>query len=322
MKNINKKSRLFIFILIILSVILFVLFFTGCTGKSSIPYDYKQGFKIIFCSNMNGQYDLYSLDIDSNKLTQLTNTATSDYHPSFSPDGTKIVYVSFGENGDDEELFTMNSDGTNVIRITDNEFNEDDPLYNADATRIIYVSDRYKTDINNAYPVSGIYISDVDGSNEKILKDMDRASNGYDPCISPDGQHLLFSSSWSYDDEIYLMDIYGGSGIVNLTNSLGWDGRPAFSPDGTKIAFSSTRNSTQDNADIYIMDSSGSNVLRLTDNDAYNTDPAFSPDGKFIVFYSDQDGDYDIYMMGTDGNNIINLTNNSSEDYYPCFYPE
>ena len=79
-----------------------------------------------------------------------------------------------------------------------------------------------------------------------------------------------------------------GSNPVNLTNNPAYDGQPAWSPDGTRIAFTSDRDGR---LGIYVMNADGSNPAHLTNNPASrDSDPAWSPDGKRIAFVSYRDG--------------------------------
>lgn len=111
---------------------------------------------------------------------------------------------------------------------------------------------------------------------------------------------IAFDSSRSWGVQIFQMDLRTGR-VSQLTNA--WrDGRvnrvPEFSPDGTHIAFVSTRDG---NEEIYIMDADGSHQTRLTTNPGSDLYPRFSPSGKEIVFFSDRGGDKDIYVMNSDG---------------------
>jgi TolB protein len=65
-----------------------------------------------------------------------------------------------------------------------------------------------------------------------------------------------------------------GSGQTNLTNSGAGDSSPAWSPDGTRIAFMSGRDG---NHQVYVMDADGSGQTNLTDNPADDGFPAWSP---------------------------------------------
>jgi TolB protein len=65
-----------------------------------------------------------------------------------------------------------------------------------------------------------------------------------------------------------------GTGQVNLTNSAGNDDQPAWSPDGTKLAFRSDRDG---NSEIYVMNSDGSDAIRLTNDPADDGSPAWRP---------------------------------------------
>ena len=67
----------------------------------------------------------------------------------------------------------------------------------------------------------------------------------------------------------------------NLTNDPAYDGWPAWSPDGTKIAFASNR---RGNHRIYVMDADGKNVLPIVHDEGRATAPTWTPDGKSIYF--------------------------------------
>ena len=95
---------------------------------------------------------------------------------------------------------------------------------------------------------------------------------------------------------------------TNLTNNSAADWEPAWSPDGTRIAFASRRDG---NWDIYVMSADGTGQERLTNNPALDAAPAWSPDGTRIAFHSTRDGNVDnIYVMNADGTGQERLTNN------------
>ena len=96
------------------------------------------------------------------------------------------------------------------------------------------------------------------------------------------------------------------------------NGLPAWSPDGTRMAFNS---SSDGNEDIYVMNADGSGQTRLTNNPAEDFFSAWSPDGSRIAFASDRDGNPDVYVINTDGSGITRLTNNLASDLHPSWSP-
>lgn len=90
---------------------------------------------------------------------------------------------------------------------------------------------------------------------------------------------------------------------------------PAWSPDGSKIVFESTRDGPD--ADIFIMNADGTGVEQLTDNEVGESTPSFTPDGQFIVYTSEEDGNPDIFLMRADGSAKRNLTRHPGADGHP-----
>jgi|SRR5262245_4873155 len=112
-----------------------------------------------------------------------------------------------------------------------------------------------------------------------------------------------------------------GAGETNITRSAAGNDSPSWSPDGTKMAFSSNRDG---NWEIYVMNADGSGITRLTANrSADDASPAWSPDGSKIAFHSNRDDNYEIYLMNADGSGQTNLTKESrAEDASPSWAPD
>jgi TolB protein len=106
-------------------------------------------------------------------------------------------------------------------------------------------------------------------------------------------------------------------GLTNLTNNLGDDDLPSWSPDGKKIAFTSNRDGT---GDIYVMNADGGGIIRLTDTPAAESSSVWSPDGTKIVFDSARDGNKELYIMNSDGSNQTRLTFNATTDVGPVSF--
>ena len=118
------------------------------------------------------------------------------------------------------------------------------------------------------------------------------------------------------EEGIYFVEVRGfgnstgsyelGVGAVARRNSV----LPAWSPDGSRIAFVSDRDGS---VDIYAMKADGTGVTRLTRDAAWDLFPAWSPDGSRIALSSDRDGNPEIYVMNADGTGMMRLTRGSPE---------
>lgn len=160
-----------------------------------------------------------------------------------------------------------------------------------------------------------IYSFDLDSYRESLVF----SSKGLNLVggTSPAGL-VSFSSSKDGSSEIYALDPYRKK-LQKLTNSYGIDVSPAFSPDGTKIAFVSDRGGTPQ---IYIMDSDGKGrPKRLTFEGNYNTSPSWSPDGRSIVYVGENNGKNQIFVVKFDGTELRQLTSAGNNEG-PSFSPD
>ena len=126
---------------------------------------------------------------------------------------------------------------------------------------------------------------------------------------------IAFTSVRDGNPEVYSMNA-DGSGQTRLTNSPLFDGDPAFSPDGTRIAFVSGR----DGGGIHVMNADGSGPVRLTNDLEGGSQPAFSPDGTKIAFVGIQTG-FDIFTMDADRSGLARLTDDPAKDLDPDGQP-
>lgn len=236
---------------------------------------------------VDATFDIWSMKTDGSDPKQLTKNTAGDGDPSFSPDGSKIAFVSSRDGN--QEIYVMNADGTNQKRLTNNTVTDTDPSWSPDGSKIIFVSHRDGS--------ADVFTMDPDGSNPVNLSNFP-GGNETEPVFSPDGRKIAFRGLRNGGIEIYIMKA-DGTEQTPLTDSSGIDTEPAFSPDGSKIVFRSDRDAGD--REIYIMDVDGSNETNLTHTPGVTElAPGWNPDGSKIIFY---DTVGQILVMDPDGGN-------------------
>jgi Tol biopolymer transport system component len=117
--------------------------------------------------------------------------------------------------------------------------------------------------------------------------------------------------------EIYTLPPSGGT-PTQLTNNTATDIYPAYSPDGTKIAFARW------NADyeIWVMSHDGTSERQLTNNTTDDIMPAYSPDSTTIVYAGKDGNDWEIYAIPASGGSARKLTDNLTDDLAPVYSPD
>jgi TolB protein len=251
---------------------------------------------------------IYSVNFDGSNLNNLTGNGLYDHDPMFSPDGSKIVFVSTRDGKQD--IYTMNPDGKNLLRLTNDPADDWSPRWYPDGTKITFVSNRSGND--------NIFIMDADGSNQRKLTTNQLKNSS--PEWAPDGTKIAFAAGPNDtepifgNDDIFVIDIYGGN-ETKLTHALSKDYGQKWSPDGSKIAFVSYSDLV---GRIYVIDSDGRNLRLLTSNmDGYS--PDWSPDGAKIAFYSTVGGKTEIFTMNADGSDVRRLTSNGRNNRNPIW---
>lgn len=271
---------LFIFSLLLIT-------FPGCPerGKKPIPGgkpEEKSALKevlpesiegrILFHSIRSGNLDIYR--IDKNGVVRLTDNPARDERPVWSPDGTKIAFIS--DRDGNNEIYLMDADGENQRRVTFNEWDDKNPSWSPDGRSIVFESKRGGA-IN-------LYIIDLETYRERKLTDYGLRQVAGIPSWSPDGGHIAFTSNkwFGYNVSIITVD---GREDKRLTEKGGSCG-PVWSPNGKTIAFVNRNGKSR----IWLMDGDGKNKRQLTNGPRqYDYNPAWSPDGRKIAYMSTDD---------------------------------
>ena len=245
------------------------------------------GSKLLF--TLNNQ--IYVMNADGSNKIQLTEHLGSDSSPTWSPDGTKIAFASRRSiDFNLAQIYVMNADGSNQTRLTNYQTcpHEQDcvaPAWSPDGSKIAFATWERLVDGGILVP-DDIYVMNANGSNQINLTGSEHHDEA--PTWSPDGARIGFTRQPSFvpmhetdvgnlnEVEIYVMNANGGN-QVRLTNNSAEDFDPAWSPDGSKLAFASTRDGNPNRSpEIYVMNTDGSSQIRLTHNpDASSSGPTW-----------------------------------------------
>lgn len=170
-------------------------------GASEIQPRLNRGAdRVVFASNRDGSYEIYSVNIDNSGLRRLTFSGSNNYNPAWSPGSGRIAFQSYRDG--QAEIYVMNADGSNQTRLTYNDGFDGMPTWSPDGTKIAFASYR-----NGSYR---IYVMNADGSGVTQLSNQPYSAN---PTWSPDGTKIAYDADLDGDgwQELWVMDVTGGN---------------------------------------------------------------------------------------------------------------
>ena len=253
-----------------------VLQFTGELGVAST--------RIAFVSQEGRNKELYVMDVDGVGLRPLTRDASIALSPSWSPDGSLLLFTSY-RGGKGPQIFVTPASGGRVFPISGRAGNNTSASYSPDGREIACT---LSMDGNPE-----IYLLDARGGSPRRLTN----ARGIDtsPCWSPTGRELAFTSDRSGTPQVYLMDHEGGN-VRRLNFDVNYTDSPAWSPRGDRIAFVARSGG---GFDVYVCRPDGTGLQQVT-NGRSNENPRWSPDGRHLVFASNREGSFALYVTDLD----------------------
>jgi len=130
---------------------------------------------------------------------------------------------------------------------------------------------------------------------------------------------IVVASSRSGRLQLYAAERANLAQLRKVTDDTATATEPAFSPDGSHIAFTSTRDGQPE---VYVMDADGSNAARLTNSPGLDGDPSFTADGQAVVFHSQRTGHRQIYLQPITSSVAVPLTQEPADNSQPSMSPD
>jgi Tol biopolymer transport system component len=267
--------------------------------------------RIVFASSGNKSLpDLNILDLATGRTQRLTRDRWWDADPAWSPNGQKIAFAS--SRGDGQHVYVMSATGGAVTRVSHTSTPNIQPSWSPDGTLILYMTQGGGN--------GDIVLANADGSGTLAVLAAHPAED-FDPAWSPtssSGVKFAFTSRRDNPiGDIYIYDDSKTPNVSRLTVTASGAQQPAWSPDGTKIAYVVWHLGAWD---VFVTNADGTGTpTNLTNNWAHDQMPAWSPDGSKIVFASNRAGNPDLYSMNADGTGVTRLTRGGNEDGTPSW---
>ena len=244
------------------------------------------------------------MNADGSNPTVIGNDFGADFCPGnnrdpvWSPDGTKIAFVSDKNTSLPINIYVMNADGSNVVRLIEDVVNDIDPAWSPDGTKIAFAS-------SQGEPIQSIYTVNADGTNIVRITNALPGSDGQ-PTWSPDGTRIAFGTNQGGIGLHVAVVNADGTGRTDFAPNIAFGFNPAWSPDGTRIAFQGDGSVNPEQ--IFVMNTDGTGQTRLTTNTFHDLKPAWSPDGARIAFERNMTGQWQIFVMNADGTGQTNYS--------------
>lgn len=264
------------------------------------------GSQILVVAQPSGSWDVLVTDREGVDWQVLANQGADEVEPRWSPDGEFILYLS--DQDGNQEIYRVGLNGGEPINLTRNPAEDKRASWVANGTRIVFTSDRDG--------IWGLYNMNRDGGDLRLIaQDL---NCGFRYQLSPDGEQILYTTDPYYQEESegdekeecrnsnrYLSSLTSGETITLEVISYNV---PLWSPDGSKILYSSPTDQENDNEEIFVIYVNGTGRANLNPDNYRMFSSIWSPDSTHIAqIYSEDlvDGTsrYVLSIMDANGEN-------------------
>jgi TolB protein len=260
--------------------------------------------RIAYVARFPQRFELHVADADGFNSQFILAHREPIISPAWSPDGTRIAYVSF-EQGRSIVFIHNLVDGTRRVLSAYDGINSA-PAWTPDGKRLALALSKDG--------VSQIYMIDADGSDLTRLTN----SNAIDtePSFSPDGKYILFTSDRGGSPQIYRMSVTGNS-VERMTFEGAYNVTPRYSPDGKSFAYIQR---SQARYSLAMMDLATRQSVILSDS-SLDGSPAFAPNGRLILYASIVGGHGILAAVSSDGRIKQKITASAQDVREPAWGP-
>jgi len=233
------------------------------------PDGARVAFVVTQLSEERDEYlsNIWMVDVTGGEPRRFTTGPKRDTAPRWSPDGVRLAFVSERDTDKKPQLYVMRTDGGEPRRLTDLANGISDPVWSPDGTRLAFVA-----------RVGGWQEPESEHERKKSRPARVITSLKY----------RWNAEGFTYDRRPHVFAVSAEGGApTQITDGDYADADPAWSPDGTQLAFVSARHATRDEddqADVWLVSSAGGEPRRVTDTSGTASVPTFSPDGAEIAF--------------------------------------